>query len=116
MSDSTTGTIPNAISNEELRQMLQTIFGRLPDPDLTRENTALMIVDMQYVDAHPDYGAGSTSEGVGLRPSPRLLLEQNGGVGRPQYPTAYWRPPGETALRCSIFGSLPRLKTAVTAR
>jgi nicotinamidase-related amidase len=73
MSDSTTGAIsnaiPKAISNEELRQMLQTIFGRLPDPDLTRENTALMIVDMQYVDAHPDYGLGARAKELGFGPA-----------------------------------------------
>ena len=29
---------------------------RLPEPQLTRNNTALLIIDMQYEDAHPDYG------------------------------------------------------------
>ncbi len=29
---------------------------RLPELVMTRENTALLIIDMQYEDAHPDYG------------------------------------------------------------
>ena len=29
---------------------------RLPEPDYSRENTALLVIDMQYEDAHPDYG------------------------------------------------------------
>src|SRR3990172_711093 len=30
----------------------------LPEPELSRQDTALLVVDMQYFDAHPDYGMG----------------------------------------------------------
>ena len=59
-------TTASAISNWELQQMLQTLFGRLPEPPLTRESTALMIIDVQYVDAHPDYGLGARAKELGL--------------------------------------------------
>ena len=59
-------TTASAISNRELQQMLQTLFGRLPEPPLTRESTALMIIDVQYVDAHPDYGLGARAKELGL--------------------------------------------------
>lgn len=39
-------------TNESLRRRHQ----RLPEPQITRSNTALLIIDMQYEDAHPDYG------------------------------------------------------------
>jgi nicotinamidase-related amidase len=32
-------------------------FRPLPEPDLTGPDTALLVVDVQYGDAHPDYGA-----------------------------------------------------------
>ena len=56
----------SAIPNQELQQMLQTLFGRLPEPQLTRENTALLSIDMQYADAHPDYGLGARAKELGL--------------------------------------------------
>ena len=51
-----------AVSNEELCQMLPTILGRMPEPRLTKETTALVIVDMQYMCAHPDYGVGARAK------------------------------------------------------
>jgi nicotinamidase-related amidase len=30
---------------------------RIPDPQLTHDTTALLIIDLQYADAHPDYGS-----------------------------------------------------------
>jgi len=37
----------------------------LPEPDLARRTTALMVVDMQYFDAHPDFGMGAQLKGAG---------------------------------------------------
>ena len=62
MAETTTWTI----SNQELRQTLQALFGNLPEPQLAKENTALLVIDVQYVDAHPDYGLGATAKKLGL--------------------------------------------------
>ena len=51
-----------AISNEELCEMLPAILGRLPEPRLTRENTAILVIDVQYFCAHPDYGVGARAK------------------------------------------------------
>ena len=45
--------------------MLPTILGRMPEPRLTKETTALVIVDMQYMCAHPDYGVGARAKQQG---------------------------------------------------
>lgn len=55
-----------AISNRELQGFLWALFGRLPEPKLTRETTALLCVDLQYVDAHPDFGLGAKAKELGL--------------------------------------------------
>ena len=55
-----------AVSNEELSRLLQTLFGKLPELQLTRENTALMVIDVQYMDAHPDYGLGARAKKLGI--------------------------------------------------
>ena len=62
MNEATTGRM----SNEELQDMLITLFGKLPEPQLTRDNTALLCIDVQYVDAHPDYGLGARAKALGL--------------------------------------------------
>ena len=54
------------ITNEELQQNLWTIFGRLPEPKLTKDSTALLCIDIQYVDAHPDYGLGAKAKVAGI--------------------------------------------------
>ena len=56
----------SVMSNQDLQQMLWTLFGKLPEPQLTRENTALMMIDVQYVDAHPDFGLGARAKELGL--------------------------------------------------
>ena len=43
-----------------------TILGTPPDPQPQRVDTALVIIDMQYVDAHPDYGIGAREKELGL--------------------------------------------------
>ncbi|MFN8522283.1 MAG: isochorismatase family protein [Chloroflexota bacterium] len=42
------------------------LFGDPPPPDLRRDNTALLVVDMQYFDAHPDWGEGLTAKQMGV--------------------------------------------------
>jgi nicotinamidase-related amidase len=45
---------------------LTALFGEAPPPTLRRDNTALVVVDMQYFDAHPDWGEGKTAKDVGV--------------------------------------------------
>jgi nicotinamidase-related amidase len=49
-----------------VQQALWRLFGRLPEPKLTKGNTALVCVDLQYMDAHPDFGLGAKSKELGL--------------------------------------------------
>jgi nicotinamidase-related amidase len=42
------------------------LFGDPPPPELRRDNTALLVVDMQYFDAHPDWGEGRTARELGV--------------------------------------------------
>jgi ureidoacrylate peracid hydrolase len=39
-------------------QVVRDLRGRLPDFSINWDRAALLIVDMQYIDAHPDYGYG----------------------------------------------------------
>jgi nicotinamidase-related amidase len=50
------------ISNEELLRKLTAMIGPLRDLKLTRENTALLVIDVQYMDAHRDYGLGAKAK------------------------------------------------------
>jgi nicotinamidase-related amidase len=59
--DSTMG-----ISNQELQEKLWTLFGRFQEPKLTKETTALLCIDLQYVDAHPDFGLGAKAKELGI--------------------------------------------------
>ena len=54
------------ITNEVLGEFLRTLFGNLAPPTFTRETTALLCVDIQYVDAHPDFGLGAKAKELGL--------------------------------------------------
>ena len=56
----------SAISNQELSHLLQTLFGKLPEPQMSRGNTALINIDVQYADAHPDYGLGARAKKLGI--------------------------------------------------
>jgi nicotinamidase-related amidase len=53
------------ISNEELVQKLRTLLGVVPEPVLTKENTAILVIDVQYFDAHPDTGLGIRAKELG---------------------------------------------------
>ena len=51
-----------SVSSDELNQMLPTVLGWIPEPELALDNTALVIIDMQYKCAHPDYGVGAKAK------------------------------------------------------
>ena len=61
------GVMPRewVISNEELGRKLLDMNGPLPELKLTKENTALLVIDIQYMDAHPDYGLGAKAKVLG---------------------------------------------------
>ena len=42
------------------------VLGSLPEFDLSPERTALVIIDMQYLDAHRDYGMGANAKKMGM--------------------------------------------------
>jgi nicotinamidase-related amidase len=49
---------------------LAKLHTKLPQYDLIPEKTALIVIDMQYLDAHPDYGLGKQAKELGI---PHLL-------------------------------------------
>ncbi|MBI4279911.1 MAG: cysteine hydrolase [Armatimonadetes bacterium] len=42
------------------------VLGEMPPPRLVGDRTALVVVDMQYFDAHPDWGEGLTARRLGV--------------------------------------------------
>ena len=52
--------------NEELKRKLLELAHVLQEPELTRANTALLVIDVQYMDAHPDHGLGAKAKKMGL--------------------------------------------------
>ncbi len=54
------------------RAMEGTVFPRLPEFPIVPERTAIVTIDMQYLDAHPDFGLGRRAKEAGtyelLRP------------------------------------------------
>ena len=53
------------ITNHELVHKLRTLLGDVPEPALTRDNTAILVIDVQYFDAHPDTGIGIRAKELG---------------------------------------------------
>lgn len=49
----------------EFEGIADVVGGGLPDSQVTATSTALMIVDVQYVDAHRDYGIGAAGKAHG---------------------------------------------------
>ena len=45
---------------------LARLYPDLPEYTITPSRTALIVVDMQYVDAHPDWGLGARANALGL--------------------------------------------------
>ena len=50
----------------EFEGIANIVGGGLPDSRVTARSTALMIIDMQYVDAHRDHGIGAAGKANGL--------------------------------------------------
>ena len=53
------------ISDEELGRKLKAMIGALPELKLTTDNTALLVIDIQYMDAHRDFGMGAKAKQIG---------------------------------------------------
>ena len=66
MTEPVVDTQTKVISDEELQKKLWALFGKPREPDLTRNSTALLCVDIQYVDAHRDYGLGAKAKNLGI--------------------------------------------------
>ena len=50
----------------DARQKLIHRFGSLPEPVLSPGDTSLLVVDIQYHNAHPDYGLAKRFKSRGL--------------------------------------------------
>jgi len=55
-----------SLSDGELQQKLWALFGKPAMPTLARADTALLCIDLQYVDAHPDHGLGAIAKRLGI--------------------------------------------------
>jgi nicotinamidase-related amidase len=53
------------ISDEDLRRKLAAMVGPLPELNVKRDNTALLVIDVQYMDAHRDFGFGAKAKALG---------------------------------------------------
>ena len=51
---------------ESSNNPLARLYPDLPEYTITPSRTALIVVDMQYVDAHPDWGLGARANALGL--------------------------------------------------
>jgi nicotinamidase-related amidase len=57
--------VTDTISSDN-RNPLHQILAGPPPLQVTADNTALLVVDMQYFDAHPDWGEGRTAKDLGV--------------------------------------------------
>lgn len=48
------------------KEALAKLTSKLPQYELIPEKTALIVIDMQYLDAHPDYGLGKRAKDLGI--------------------------------------------------
>ena len=57
-------------TTETMEETLPNPFNQVLEPppplQITTANTALLVVDMQYFDAHPDWGEGRTAQELGV--------------------------------------------------
>ena len=64
--------VEHIADTERERALEGTVFPRLPEFPIVHERTAIVTIDMQYLDAHPDYGLGRRAKEAGtfelLRP------------------------------------------------
>ena len=83
---------------EDFEGIADVVGGGLPESTVTESSTALMIVDMQYVDAHRNFGVGAAGKAHGVSdemeyyfsrletlttPNIRRILEASRAVGIP---------------------------------
>jgi nicotinamidase-related amidase len=54
------------VSNEELLKRYWALGLKPREPKLSRATTALLCIDLQYLDAHPDYGFGALAKTLGI--------------------------------------------------
>jgi len=54
------------MSEREFEGIANVVGGGLPESKVTARTTALMIIDMQYVDAHRDHGIGAAGKANGV--------------------------------------------------
>jgi ureidoacrylate peracid hydrolase len=61
-------TLSNATDTTaaSMRNPFHQILAEPPPLRVTADNTALLVVDMQYFDAHPDWGEGRTAKDLGV--------------------------------------------------
>jgi nicotinamidase-related amidase len=60
-----TASKTTTISNEELLVKLRQLLGTVPEPMLTKENTAIVVIDVQYFDASKEAGLGLRARELG---------------------------------------------------
>ena len=65
MTEAATRRPVTVISDEELKEKLWALIGGVREPELTRANTALMTIDVQYMCASPDFGFGAIAHEMG---------------------------------------------------
>ena len=111
-------------SQEEFHGIAEVVGGGLPDSTVTATSTALMIIDMQYVDAHRDYGIGAAGREHGwtddmeyyfsrlddlVVPNQERILEACRGAGIPVVHVRVMNLSGDssdTSRRYKCFGIL----------
>lgn len=60
----------------QFRNVINEVVGASPPLDLVAEETALIVVDMQYFDAHRDWGEGRTAKQLGVYDHFKEYFEQ----------------------------------------
>lgn len=74
---------PTSGSNQALNKT-GGVFSNLPEFDLIPERTAFVIVDMQYLDAHRDFGMGAEAKKLGVEEKFRYYFDRIEKVVVPQ--------------------------------
>ena len=55
-----------SIVDDRLSRLLALVHDPLPEPELRKDNTALLIIDVQYLTCHPDWGMGVKAKQKGF--------------------------------------------------
>jgi nicotinamidase-related amidase len=54
------------VTDRELQERLWALLSKPYEPDLIAATTALLCIDLQYMDAHPDHGLGAKAKVLGI--------------------------------------------------